>query len=103
MNTKPEYIEVPGYRGETEIHVCDRVALHPQARLAADLMRHLSIAAGQEDGEDSAGRQKIRLMPPGDVAKRAVEIAAAAYAEFDDRGWLLEVPIPKPAKLKEEL
>jgi hypothetical protein len=63
-----------------------------RAQFAMKLMDHLSIVLGDVDGEDSAGRQKIKVMAPRDVAARACAIADAAYEEFRTRGWLLTVP-----------
>jgi len=44
-------------------------------QVATELVRHLAIVAAVPNGEDSAGRQKFRLMTPKEVARRAVDIA----------------------------
>jgi hypothetical protein len=49
---------------------------------------------GEVDGEDSAGRMKLRLMTPAEVAFRACDIADAAMSEMEARGWLLDLPEP---------
>lgn len=63
-----------------------------RAAIAKDLMEHIAMAMGQVDGEDSAGRQKLRLMRPDEVAKRACEIADHLVDEFESRGWMVFVP-----------
>lgn len=104
MKTTPHILEEPSYRGGTEIKICHRVHLNPEANFAAALMDHLAIVAGAPDiGEDSAGRAKIRLMTPAEVVERACEISRLAFEEFEKREWLTEIPAPKPQKLKDEL
>lgn len=65
-----------------------------RAQLAGELARHLALVAGQADGEDSAGRQKIRLLSPDEVATRALEIAEALWAGFEKREWMISMPSP---------
>jgi hypothetical protein len=76
-----------------------------RANLAAELGRHLALVAGQVDGEDSAGRQKCRLLTPDEVATRALDIAEAMWSGFEKRGWLLHLPdmatIHPPKQAKE--
>ena len=66
-----------------------------KAELAIELMGRIGMATGIEDGEDSTGRSKIKLLPSADVVKRAIEIADMAIDEMDKRGWYLEIPEPK--------
>jgi hypothetical protein len=87
---KAEFVAAPEY-GRATLVVHERVHMEMQAKLAFELMGRLAIIAAQEDGEDSAGRQKLRLMTPTEVAARACDIAAAACNEFVERDWLSEV------------
>ncbi len=103
MNDAPVPIEHPGYRGETEVRLHSQFGMNMRADFVGQLLKHLALVTGEADGEDSAGRQKLRLMTPIEVAKRACDIADAAWQEFNDRGWLVEMPLPKLAKLKDEL
>ncbi len=100
---KIEYIEAPGYRGETTINICRTVVCDQEAEFAKTLMAQLAIVAGQVDGEDSSGRQKCRLLTPEEIAKRACDVSQAAFKEFEARGWLLAIPLPKVPKMKDEL
>ena len=103
MNTTPHIVERETYCGATEVNTHASVALNLEADLAFHLMKQLSIIAAKEDGEDSAGRQRIRLLSPEEVAERSCAIAAAAVRKFEENGWMKEVPAPKPQKSKEEL
>lgn len=100
---KSQAIEVSGFRGETEIKICHTVHPDQEAHFAMHLMDHLGIAVATDDGEDSAGRHKLRLQTPDEVVQRACDIAQKAFAEFEKRGWMLALPLPKPPKSKEEL
>lgn len=64
------------------------------AAFAMDIMHHLAISTACPDGEDSAGRQKLKLLPPDGVAQRACEIADAAFREFEIRQWMIDTPLP---------
>jgi len=97
-----KYQEREGFRGETEIVIIKTVAPNEEAMLAAELLRHLAICTGEPDGEDSAGRTKLKLLDPAACAKRACEIAHHALAEFKTRGWLLDLPDPKLPRPREE-
>jgi hypothetical protein len=74
----------------------------PQAGLAVRICGNIAIAMGTPDGEDSAGRAKYKLMPADEVAERACAIAAAMFAQWAKRGWLVEVPPDEPADKKPE-
>jgi hypothetical protein len=100
---KPYITEEETYRGATEIKLHFSVCFNPQADIALKLMQHLAIVATVPDGEDSSGRQRLRMMNPIEIAERACAIAFYACEEFERRGWLTPMPAPKPQKRKEEL
>lgn len=91
---KRQYIERPTYKG-TEIQVVERTVPEAQAQYAMSLMKHFGIVAGTPDGEDSSGRQKLRLATPKEIVERACTIAELAFQEFENRDWLLDLPAPK--------
>ncbi len=88
--------EVPTYRGGTEIRVHDDQWLIAKARFAADITIKMALCAVQPDGEDSAGRQKGRLMDADALASRACDITEALWKEFERREWIESIPTPKP-------
>lgn len=89
-------IERKTYRGGTEIVVHRSHAPFPQAEMAIEFMSKLALVTACPDGEDAAGRQKLRLMTPEEVVGRACEMANLAWSQFETRGWLLPLPMPQP-------
>jgi hypothetical protein len=53
------------------------------------------MVAGAPDGEDSAGRSKLRLLTPKELVERAVETAKATFEAIESEGWVLEIPKPQ--------
>lgn len=51
------------------------VYLDLRAELALRFATHFAVVAGIPDGEDEAGRQKLRLLTPDEVVLRSFEIA----------------------------
>ena len=66
------------------------------ARWAIEMAARWGATAAMPDGEDSAGRSKMRLQTPDEVSARACEIATLLWVQCEKRGWL--VPVPKPIK-----
>lgn len=67
------------------------VQLDLRFRLAVDLMKHVGIATGKTDGEDSAGRAKLELLAPKEVVDRCFEIADYAVQLGEEKGWIKPV------------
>ena len=61
-----------------------------EAVLACQMMEKWGLVAATPDGEDSAGRAKLRRMTGEELAREACEAAAAAYKEFEARGWIVQ-------------
>lgn len=77
--------------------VGDGVVVDLRAKIACEIVRHCALVTGFPDGEDTAGRQKLGLLPARDVALRAVDIADALVEAFESRQW-----IRKPVMTLEE-
>jgi hypothetical protein len=73
---------------------------HPNAvaTFAMHLMEKALIAAA-DNGEDSAGRAKLRALTAAEVASKACNIAEAAFDAFHNRGWMVLVPPPTDAQV----
>ncbi len=67
---------------------------NPVATLAVEFARHFSQVAGIPDGEDSAGRQQLRLATPQECAKRSCDLAEQMWEQFQSRGWVMDLPVP---------
>ena len=62
------------------------------ASFAMELLRvHAGITA-KENGQDDAGRQKLRREAPAEAVAYACETASLAFEEFEKRGWLIPMP-----------
>lgn len=64
----------------------------PLARLSETIAKNLVFGIIEPDGEDYARRQKFKNMDPKEIAKRACDIAAALVDEWQQRGWIIDVP-----------
>ncbi len=96
-----DIFKTPKYELEG-IVVHARKRLNMKGEIAQRLMEHLAIAAGQEDGEDSAGRRAFKLQTPEQVVTRACEIADKLVNEFEARGWVVEIPAYQDVPLAEK-
>ena len=96
------YLEHTRYSDREDITVFPKAAMNTRAQLATVLLEKWALVAGIPDGEDSAGRQKMRLPTPEELVDRACVIADEAVSAFERRGWLLELPEPKVRERKEQ-
>lgn len=64
------------------------------AKIAIEIVRAHAMVAAIPDGEDSAGRQKVRLPTAQELTARACDLAEAMWLEFEKRDWLADVPEP---------
>lgn len=65
------------------------------AKVAVEMATHWGMIAGTPDGEDSAGRQKLRLLSPDELSNRACQTAQALWMRFERLGWLVAIPEPR--------
>ena len=56
--------------------------------VATDIIRHCALISAEINGEDSSGRQAVRLLTAKEVAVRAVEIADELVSLADEKGWM---------------
>lgn len=63
-----------------------------RARFALACIERWGMISCQTDGEDTAGRQKVRLMTSDEIVSRACEVSELAFEAFQRRGWLAEIP-----------
>lgn len=95
MNDLPYIKQNSGPKWFQEAQLAPSLAMGATAELAYRLAERMALVAGMPDGEDAAGRQKLRMMTPDEVTTRSCEIASKMMAEFEARGWLLRLPEPK--------
>lgn len=66
-------------------------AMELRASLAWELLRTNGILMARPAGEDSAGRQAIKVMPAKELVDRALEIAEAFVGSCEERNYLAVV------------
>lgn len=59
-----------------------------RAQIAVEIVKHCALVSGYPDGEDTAGRAKVGLMPAHAVAARANAVANALVEEWENKGWI---------------
>ncbi len=74
--------------------VYKKEVLNSEGLLATVMLEKWGMVAAVEDGEDSVGRAKLRLLTPEELVERACTVATIAMQRFRDRGWTLELPEP---------
>lgn len=87
---RPRFGEGLGWPALAGAH--NRKLIDPQGKFAMDCIERWALVAAEPDGEDSAGRAKLRRMTPEEVVQHACECASKAFAAFEERGWLIAVP-----------
>jgi len=60
--------------------------------LAAQLLERWGMVQGMDDGEDSAGRQKLRLATPEEVVERALACAQVFWQRSRELGFVINLP-----------
>ena len=74
--------------------------LELKAKVALSMLEKWGMVAAEPDGEDSAGRAKLKLPSADDLAKRACDVTDEAFTEFEKRGWVLKLPTMSEMKEK---
>jgi hypothetical protein len=90
LETKLVYDDFTNRRVKVEI--IDTEAAEWEARLACALIERWGLVAAMPDGEDAAGRAKLRKLAPAELVMEACETAQLAVAEFRKRGWVVKLP-----------
>jgi hypothetical protein len=78
--------------GHVSVVTHERFQLDIRARIALGLIERWGQVAGEIDGEDSAGRAKLRLATPAEVVNRACDCAQGAMDAFISKGWTVKTP-----------
>lgn len=60
------------------------------ASLAAHLVEIWGARAETPDGEDKAGRQKLRRLTSPELVQQACETADSLFREFNKRNWITD-------------
>ncbi len=87
VTDRPKYSEP-----ETVIHQAELTG--QEARYALAMIERWGMIMGAADGEDSAGRMKLRIMTPDELVERAFAVTEAAFAKARELGWMIDTPLP---------
>jgi hypothetical protein len=80
------------FTSRSEVYSIPCAYAEGRARMAIVLIEKWGMVAAVPDGEDSAGRARLRLMLPSEIVGRACETADLAYSVFESYGWIHDVP-----------
>jgi len=80
------------------INVYDNEYLTNRAKICLDMITKWGIIAGDNDGEDSAGRSRLKLQDPKELVDRAISITEYAFNRFKENGFIYESMTLKEAK-----
>ncbi len=70
------------------------------AGISVEMVQKWGLVAAMDDGEDSTGRHKVRMMTIEELVQRACDSAQKLIEEFEKRDWLLELPEPQVIEQK---
>ena len=88
--------EVKAYRQphsvRPELMVHNTEHLTPEGEFMLKLVERWGMAMSVDDGEDSSGRHKTRLMLESELVDRAAEMTELAFDVVRDSGWTITVP-----------
>jgi hypothetical protein len=108
MNPEVVYQEDQDYlKPKPLVTIHPREGLTVEADYAVRLAERFALIMAEDDGEDSAGRQKLRLATPEEVVERACNIAELMFTALRYRDWTLTIDdyktiVERLAKQKEE-
>ncbi len=96
MNEEYEPIETlvikQEYDDNSVIHRAETVTC--EAAYAMAMIERWGLVMGATDGEDSAGRQQLKLMTVDELVTRAFDVSIAAFTMARERGLMVSTPLP---------
>jgi hypothetical protein len=82
--------------GDSKIQIHETEILEAEARLAFSLLERWGMVAACPDGEDSAGRSKLRLSETNELIDRAFDVARLAFDRARNTGLIYNCgPLPE--------
>lgn len=75
------------YHDDPKTQLNDNDVFSNKANIIIEMINRWGMVSGIPDGEDSAGRAKIKLMPPEILVNRAFVIADLMFEELAARDW----------------
>lgn len=78
--------------GDTKLIVHNLMALDARATAVLEMITKWGTIAGEPDGEDSAGRQKLKSVDEFSTVERACTLVEEAFSQFEKRNWSEPLP-----------
>lgn len=78
--------------GQPNLALSNKQVPDDRARFAMAIIERWALVSATPDGEDSAGRQKLKLTPEPEIVKRAFALADLAWQETLSRDWFIDIP-----------
>lgn len=102
MSKPVEFTAFDNYQGPAAWAINKREMMTPEAEFAWHFIEKWGMVAGVPDGEDSAGRQKLRVATPAEIVQRATETAEGFWQAIQAKGWVQDIPSQEEAAAKVE-
>ena len=89
------------FRGRPDQVLTELLQFDVEGKIVIDLITRWGMVAAIPDGEDSSGRQKLRLMTPEELVERAVSTAHIFVEQAKRESLAIELPEPEPLQDEE--
>lgn len=63
-----------------------------RAAFMEEFIGRWGMVAAIPDGEDTAGRQKLRMATPAELVDRATSVTELAFDVMKEKGWVIDGP-----------
>lgn len=90
INENLAIVKAPYDRAGLMYH--ETVHIKTAGRFMMDFIGRWGMVAAVPDGEDQAGRQKLRLATESELVARAVNVTRLALTTMKAEGWAVDVP-----------
>jgi hypothetical protein len=93
-----EYLGVAlGHPGDlravaARLMIFEKKRVDARAQVAVEFISKWGMVAAMPDGEDSAGRQKLRLATESELVMRAISTVGLLFSSLEDMGWVVDLP-----------
>jgi hypothetical protein len=81
-----------GYTGLIRAQVHSNLCHTIKSEMAYNLIKYWATVAATPDGEDSSGRQKLRLQTPEELVAKSFDVTEKFFAEATRRNWIHNFP-----------
>jgi hypothetical protein len=96
---KPELVFTESFRHDgLTVSAWPEDMPNAEAAFAMELLRTNGLLMGDNAGEDSSGRSRMKPMNTEELVKRACDISEQLFAELRERGLMIKLPSHEEAR-----